>query len=189
MNVYDFDNTIYDGESCLDYFGYYVKKTPWLIKYLPKVLFAFAKYKAGKVTVEQALSEYAPLVENYFANIPDFEADNRDFWDKHMKNIKPFYKSVQQDDDVIVTASPEASIKEVCARLGIKHYVGSIIDIKTGKISRLCMRSQKIPSFLSAFPDAVIDDFYTDSAKNDKALIDMAKRAFIVKGDIITRIK
>lgn len=189
MNVYDFDNTIYDGESCLDFFGYYIKKTPWLIKYLPKVLLAFAKYKAGKVTVEQALARYAPLVEDYFAKIPDFESDNRDFWDKHMKNIKPFYRKIQQEDDVIVTASPEASIKEICMRLGIKHYVGSIIDLGTGKITRLCMRSRKVLSFLEAFPDAHIENFYTDSAKNDKALIEMAEHAFIVKGNKITQIK
>ena len=37
MNVYDFDNTIYRGESVLHFFFFYIKKTPYLIKYIPKV--------------------------------------------------------------------------------------------------------------------------------------------------------
>ena len=55
MNVYDFDNTIYDGESVLDLFFFYVRRDPALIRYIPKVFHALFKYKAGKVTVEQAI--------------------------------------------------------------------------------------------------------------------------------------
>ena len=51
------------------------------------------------------------------------------------------------------------------------------------------MRSQKIPAFLEAFPDAHVENFYTDSPKNDAPLIDMAEHAFLVKGDKITQIK
>ena len=75
MNVYDFDDTIYDGESALDFFFYYLKKTPYLVRYIPKVLYAMYKYKRGRVTVEQALEIYAPFIERYFRNIDDFEAD------------------------------------------------------------------------------------------------------------------
>lgn len=189
MNVYDFDNTIYDGESVLHFFFYYLRKTPYLIKYIPKVFHALYKYKRGKMTVEQALTEYASFVEDYFRGIEDFEADVVDFWDKHMKNIKPFYKEIQKEDDIVVTASPEISMKEICKRLGIKHCVGSILDPETGKITRLCMRSKKIPAFLEAFPDAHIDNFYTDSPKNDAPLIEMADHAFVVKGNRIKQIK
>lgn len=189
MNVYDFDDTIYDGESCLDFFFYYIRKTPYLIKYIPRALYAVLRYKMGKVTVEQALEKYAPMVENYLATIENIDADCEDFWNKHMHKIRPFYKDLQRPDDIIVTGSPEVSVKVICARLGIKNYVGSLIDPDTGKITRLCMRSQKIPAFLEKYPDVKIDNFYTDSAKNDKPLIDMAEHAFIVKGNTITQIK
>ena len=189
MNVYDFDDTIYDGESALDFFFYYLKKTPYLVRYIPKVLYAMYKYKRGRVTVEQALEIYAPFIERYFRNIDDFEADAVDFWDKHMHRIKPFYKELQREDDVVVTASPEASMKEICRRLGIARCVGTHLDPKTGKISRLCMRSHKIPAFLEAFPNAEIENFYTDSPKNDRPLIDMAQHAFVVKGNRVIQIK
>ena len=51
------------------------------------------------------------------------------------------------------------------------------------------MRSRKVPAFLEAFPDAHIDNFYTDSPKNDAPLIHMAEHAFAVKGNKITQIK
>ncbi len=189
MNVYDFDNTIYDGESALDFFFFYIKKTPYLIKYIPKVFYALMKYKLGKLTAEQALERYAPFVENYFVTIEDFDADAREFWDSHMHKIKPFYEKIRREDDVIVTASPINTMNEICRRLGIQSCVGSVIDPETGKITRLCMRSKKIPAFIEACPNAQIDNFYTDSPKNDAPMIEMAKHAFIVKGNKIKQIK
>lgn len=189
MNVYDFDNTIYRGESVLHLFFFYMKKTPYIVKYLPRVFYALFKYKLGHMTVEQALHNYAGYIEDYFKSIPDFHADIVRFWDLHEKNIKPFYAKLHKEDDVIVTASPEISMSVICERLGVKHCVGSVMDPETGKITRLCMRSHKIPAFFEAFPDAEIDNFYTDSPKNDKPLIDVAAHAFVVKGEKIKQIK
>lgn len=189
MNVYDFDNTVYEGESALQFFFFYIKRDPCLLKYIPKVLHAFMKYKAGKVSVEQALADYAPFVEDYFKKIPDLKADAVVFWNEHEKNIKPFYKELQKDDDVFVTASPINTMAEICKRLGVKHCVGSIIDEETGRITRLCMRANKVPAFKEAFPNADIDNFYTDSPKNDAPLIELAEHAFIVKGNKVTQIK
>ncbi len=67
--------------------------------------------------------------------------------------------------------------------------MGALVDPETGRITRLCMRSRKVPAFLEAFPDAHIDNFYTDSPKNDGPLIDLADRAFLVKGNKIKQIK
>ena len=75
------------------------------------------------------------FVEDYFSKIEDFDADAAEFWDGHMKNIKPFYAQLHREDDVIVTASPELSMREVCRRLGVKHCVGSVIDRASGKVS------------------------------------------------------
>ena len=133
MNVYDFDNTVYNGESALHFFFFYINRDKYLLKYVPKVMRALVKYKAGKVTVEQALEKYAPFVEDYFKKIPDIRADSVLFWNEHEKNLKRFYKELHREDDVFVTASPEITMEEICRRLGVKHCVGSIIDEKSGK--------------------------------------------------------
>ena len=36
MNVYDFDNTIYRGESAVDLFWYYLKQDKSLLRYVPE---------------------------------------------------------------------------------------------------------------------------------------------------------
>lgn len=188
MNVYDFDETIYDGESVLDFFFFYTKRDKSILRYIPRVLWAFAKYKMGKITVEKALSQYAAPVTELFnekGNIPqEFQA----FWDTHMHKIKPFYKDIQSDDDLIISCSPEFSLEIICKRLGIKSYLGTVVDAETGEIKRLCLRENKVKAFFEEYPDTEIENFYTDSL-NDQPLIDISKNAYLVKGDKITKIK
>lgn len=112
MNVFDFDNTIYDGESVIDFFLYYCKKDKSLLKYIPSVFVALIKYKQGKITVEQALSKYGKTVTDYFAQNGGVTKEVSVFWDSHMHKIKPFYKEIQGEDDLIVSCSPEFSLKD-----------------------------------------------------------------------------
>ena len=189
MNVYDFDNTIYDGESCFDLFLFYIRKDPGLLLLLPKVLAAFAKYKRGKVTADAFLSENAALVEERLRQIPDIEADMRVFWDKHMRKIKPFYNEIRREDDWIVTAAPDFSMREVCRRLGVRNCVSSRVDLETCRILHFNLRERKIEAFRAACPDAKIDNVYTDSPVNDAPLIEMAEHAFVVTGKRIRQIK
>jgi HAD superfamily phosphoserine phosphatase-like hydrolase len=187
MNVYDFDNTIYDGESVVDFFLFYCKKDKSLLKYIPSVFLALMKYKAGKVTIEQALSKYGKAVGDFYKNNEQINEDMKIFWDTHMHKIKPFYKDVQGDDDLIISGSPEFSLEIICKRLGIKRYIGSIIE-KDGSIPRLCIREAKVKAFFQEYPDAQIENFYTDSV-NDTPLIEISKNAYLVKGHKITKIK
>ena len=119
MNVYDFDNTIYDGESCFDLFKFYIKKDPSLLKLFPKVAKGFARYKKGDISLNEMIAKYVPLAESRLKHI-DYENEPKQFWDAHMDKIKPFYKEIQKEDDLIITASPDFHIEEICKRLGIK---------------------------------------------------------------------
>ena len=90
MNVFDFDNTIYDGESVVDFFLYYCKKDKSLLKYIPSLFKAILKYKQGKITVEQALSDYGTIVSDYLKSHGGIDEEMKNFWDTHMHKIKPF---------------------------------------------------------------------------------------------------
>ena len=79
-------------------------------------------------------------------------------------------------------------LDEIMKRLGIKNYVGSSIDKKTGKFKRLCFLENKVKIFNELYPDAHIENFYTDSM-NDKPMMDIADHVFFVKKDKITQIK
>lgn len=188
MNVYDFDNTIYRGESAVDLFLYYLKRDPSLLRYIPGVAAALLRYKRGKIGIEEALAIYGARVAAYFRTISDFEDDMKRFWDTHMKNIKPFYARLRQPDDVILSASPERVLAEACSRLGIQHCIGTQIDEQTGEITCFCFRENKVGCLLDRFPNAKIANFYTDSF-NDQPIIDLAEHAFLVKGNRIRQLK
>ena len=127
-------------------------------------------------------------IKEYLVQLVKGKIRYEEFWALHEKNIKPFYKQVQKEDDLIITASPTVSMNIICPRIGVKHWLGTELDPKTGAFNRGCFRDVKIDFFREAYPDGVIDDFYTDSL-NDEFLFPYAKRVFWVKGHKITQIK
>ena len=53
MNAYDFDETIYDGESSVEFVFAFIKHDPSVLKFIPKVLKEFVRYSKGLLTVEE----------------------------------------------------------------------------------------------------------------------------------------
>ena len=188
VNVYDFDNTIYDGETLVDFILYYIKRDRKIWKYIPKLIIIALKDALHLFTVEQAIQAYASFLEGYYVNLDDTTQDVIKFWDKNEKKIKSWYAKVQKESDIIVSGSTDFILDEIMKRMGIKHYIGSSIDKKTGKFIRLCFLENKVKAFKEIYPDKHIENFYTDSM-NDKAMMDIADNVYLVKKNKITKIK
>ncbi len=188
MNVYDFDNTIYNGETLVDMILYYIKHDPKIWRFIPKLLIIWFKDSFHLFTVEEALGAYAGFLENYFVKITNLDEDVKKFWDSHENRIKPFYDEIRRDDDIIVSGTTDFLLDEIMKRMGVKNYIGSSIDRKTGKFTRLCFLENKVKAFYEAYPGAEIENFYTDSM-NDKSMMDISAHVFLVKKDKITQIK
>lgn len=188
MNVYDFDNTIYRGESGVDLFLYYLKKDPKLLAKIPWGLSAVLKYKAGKMSLEQALENYSGVVEDYCRGIENIDSDVTEFWDNNSRKIKSFYLRQRRDDDVILSACIDVVLEEICKRLNIKNYIASTTDLDSMKLVNFCFRENKVKAFRERYPDAVVENFYTDSY-NDQPMIDLAQNAYLVRGDRLVKIK
>ena len=188
VNVFDFDNTIYDGETLVDFILYYVKRDIKIWKYLPKLIIIAIKDGLHLFTVEEAIKAYASFLEGYYVNAGDVTENVVDFWNKNEKKIKPWYETVRQESDIIVSGTTDFILDEIMKRMNIKNYVGSSIDKKTGKFTRLCFLENKVKIFNELYPDAHIENFYTDSM-NDKAMMDIADNVYLVKGSKITKIK
>lgn len=188
VNVYDFDNTIYDGETLVDFILYFVRRDAKIWKYLPKLIVIALKDALHLFTVEDAVDAYASFLEGYYVNAGDISGAVVDFWDKNEKKIKPWYSKVRKESDIIVSGTTDFLLDEIMKRMGIKNYVGSSIDKKTGKFRRLCFLENKVKIFHELYPNAHIENFYTDSM-NDKAMMDIADHVYLVKKDRITKIK
>lgn len=185
MNVYDFDNTIYDGESVFDFYLFSVRRQPSLIRYLFVVLGTLIRYKLCCINAEEFEQIAKKHAKSYLLRVRDMDGLIREFWDQNEHKIKPFYKTVMRDDDVIISASVDVLLKELFSRIGVKHYITSKVDKTSGEVLEICYRKNKVSLFQREFPDAQIDNFYTDS-KNDAAMMQLAKKTYLVKGEEIT---
>lgn len=179
MNVYDFDNTIYDGDSSVDFVLYNLRRHPSIVRRLPGMAAAGIAYKLGRITK-------TAMKERFFAFLADFpatDAELKEFWDVRMGCIKAFYLEQRSDDDVIVSASPEFLIAPACERLGICVPLGSRVDPTSGRFNGLnCHDAEKVARFRAVYPDARVEKFYSDST-SDAPLAALADQAFLVKGD------
>lgn len=188
MNVYDFDNTIYDGETIVDFYLFCLKKDRSVIKYLPAVFIFLLRYKLGLLSLKELEKKAAKYVNKIFYDSSFTDSLVKEFWNINEHKIKTFYKFMHKSDDVIISASCNLILDEICERIGVKHCLCSEIDAKTGEILRICYRANKPEIFRQNFPCDEIDRFYTDS-KNDLPMIRIAKEAFLVKGNKIYELK
>ena len=180
MNVYDFDNTIYDGESVFDFFLFCVKKQKRLILYFPMLLKNLFKYKAGKLTIDGLYEEASKLTKEIIRNRENADAYISEFWSINAHKLKKEFLDKLKSDDVIITASPVILISAISDKLKTENIIGSRIDMDTGRMEFACFRQNKITAFKESYPDAVIDEFYTDSL-NDMPLAELSNKAYLIK--------
>ena len=181
MNVYDFDNTIYDGDSTFDFYIFCLKKHKKIIGLFPSLTVAFINYyvlkKGTKTQFKEKMYRFLCFV--------DTEKEVKFFWDSHSKNIKGWYYTNQKDDDIIISASPEFLLKPICTKLKIKHLIASNVSPLDGKYSGInCHGKEKVRLFRKEF-EGEIDEFYSDSY-SDTPLAEISKNAFMVKKDRIS---
>ena len=102
------------------------------------------------------------------------------FWDEHISKIRPWYKELQQPDDLVITASPEFLIRPICERLGIKNLIASEVDPRTGKtLSTNCRDREKVVRYRREYGDEPIQNFYSDSFA-DSPLARLAEKAYMI---------
>ena len=186
MNVYDFDNTIYKGDSTFDFYRFCALRHPKILLRLPKLLWDFVKFRMGK----QTKTQFKEQMYKFLLDVPDAESEVNIFWDKNIYKIKKFYRNIAKTDDVIISASPEFLVTPACRRIGLTHIMASRVDIKTGKYSGLnCHGEEKVKRFYERFPEGVIDNFYSDSL-SDTPLAKLAtKESYLVKGETLEQWK
>lgn len=177
MNVYDFDGTIYRGDSSVDLYVWLVKRHPKMLLKMPKILLGVISYLL-KLKSKTAMKE---TIYSAFSYVNNMQEEVKLFWKSHYRNIYPYYSALKKEEDVIISASPYFSIKEACTLLGIKHYYASLVDINNGKYNGLnCHGKEKTKVFNKYYPHQDIDQFYSDSL-SDTPLALMAKEAYLVK--------
>ena len=179
MNVYDFDKTIYSGDSSIDFYLFCLKKHKKIILLLPKQVWSFFKYKINIISKKDFKECFFSFVEV----LDDIEQDVKTFWDSNIVKVKSWYLRQKQEDDLIISASPQFLLEDPLKRLGVNNLLCSKVDKYTGKLlGPNCYGEEKLKRYRAKYGNREIDEFYSDSL-SDYSLADIAKSAYIVKGE------
>jgi len=182
FNVYDFDKTIYDGDSTIDFYLYCLLKQKSLIKFLPIQIYALAMYILGKYNKNKFKEVFFIFVKE-LKNIDD---DIENFWKLNFKKIKPWYLKQKNKNDIIISASPYFLLKPIKQLLNIREVIATDINKKNSHINGLnCYGKEKVRRLNKTYKDFTIEKFYSDSL-SDNPLAEVAKEAYLVKKDKIT---
>lgn len=180
MNVYDFDNTIYDGDSTFDFYLFCLRRHKKILLLLPSLLFAYIKYYVFNISSKTQFKE----AMYKFLKYCDIDNDIKDFWETHKRKIKKWYLEQKKSDDVIISASPAFLLSPLEKSIGFT-VIASNVDKLSGKYNGVnCYYDEKVRRFFEAYPQGEIDCFYSDHY-SDEPLAKIADNAFIVDGDII----
>ena len=181
MNVYDFDKTIYDGDSTLDFYFFSLKKSPMLIRFLPIQIIGFIKYMFGMYSKLQFKEKFY----SFLKGIKDVDSMVELFWNENQDKIKDWYLKSKEESDVIISASPEFLLNTICRRIGIKHLIASEVNKDTGICEgENCYGEEKVLRFKKYFEKGEIKKFYSDSL-SDAPISLMASERYIVNGNNI----
>ena len=181
INVYDFDGTIYRGDSSADFYLFCRGRYPKV----KRDIFGTVPLLWDLLLKKRDLTKSKQRFYRYLTRVPDTAEAVALFWREHEHSVKDWYLEQKRADDLIISASPEFLLAPVCQKLGVR-LIGSRVDPKTGRYDgRNCHDEEKARRLNEAYPDVEIDRFYSDS-RADAPLAVLAREAFLVRGDAIS---
>ncbi|MDF2857341.1 MAG: polysaccharide biosynthesis protein GtrA [Neobacillus sp.] len=176
-NAYDFDKTIYNGDATLDFYKYCIRRYPRVLLALPFAMVGAVLYILKFVPK----TRFKELFFGFLRFVPNVEALISSFWDENSERIFTWYLENKEENDIIISASPEFLLKPMCNRLDIQYLIASKVDMKTGRYTgKNCYGEEKVRRLKNEFEDCVINEFYSDSL-SDLPLARLAKERFLVR--------
>jgi hypothetical protein len=180
INLFDFDETIYDGDSTVDFFKYIFKKKPLSCIWIP-VMGIYAFLYIIKIINKTKMKQGFYKIFKFVDINKDFLDD---FWKSHDYKIKKFYLDRIHDKDIIISASPEFLLEPISKKLGVKDMMASKVNKKTGKYDGLnCHDVEKVRRLNEKYSNYEVIESFSDSLKSDRPILELAKNAYLVKGD------
>lgn len=177
MNVYDFDHTVYRGDSSVDFSVYCMKNHPVLLLFLPLQCLAVAGILTGILSSRKGKEWFFCFLK--WLKYP--EKDIVGFWETHRKKLQLWYLSRQKNDDLIISASPYFLLEPlVCGQWRV-NLIATDMDPGSGCIAgKNCKGQEKVRLFKERFGGVQVEEFYSDS-RSDTPMAELAQRAYLVK--------
>ena len=173
MNVYDFDETVFKGDTEVYFFRYMFRLLgpfPWKLNY------DFHEWISNHKLMRKTKAR--EMGYRLLRVVPDIDAVLEDFWDEHEKYLLDWYLKAKKPDDVIASGTPAFLMIPIVKRLGLTELIATDMDKHTGKVNgNYVVLQEKVTEFRKKYPGQVIDNFYSDSW-TDHYLAEIAEHAF-----------
>lgn len=180
-NIYDFDKTIFDGDSTARFCLYVLGRNP---RIWPRFIPVGFHFLAMALKLEEKTQAKQALYRALLCPLRNVDEWVDSFWQKNFCRIKGWYVRQKRDDDLIISASPEFLLQPVCQKLGVQ-LMASRVDKKTGMYQGLnCHGQEKVRRYREKYPPEEFE-FYSDSL-SDAPMARIAQKAWLVKGDCLS---
>ena len=188
MNVFDFDNTIYRGESPVDFAFFLLRTHKQVYLYLPSIFYNSVKYKLCLVSREKMEEIFNHYLKTFPLSTEELNELIAQFWKEHEHKLDPEMLRRIKPDDIILSAGPSILIQGIRHKLNTEHVIATEIDFDAKRVLYYNFRENKVKRFHELFGEQRIHKFYTDSY-NDRALMDISDRVFLMRKKKMRRIK
>ena len=180
IKVFDFDNTLYHGESSIDLAFYLIRRNKRILLYVPSILINLAKYKMCLLDREKAEQEINDFLKVAVKDKYEAAEIVESFWAENSYRLDENMIKRVRKDDVIITAGPDMLIDGIKDKLGTDNIISSIIDPDKREMVYFNFGENKAKRYKEVYGDTPIESFYTDSF-NDKPLMKLANKVYIVE--------
>lgn len=199
LSVYDFDKTIYNGETLNDFYRFYLKEKPLKIYTIFFQGFYFLLYILKIISLERLKEKFLKFLNG--ENTEELKKLIDKFWKTREKKINSWiYDEIKKNRKetgilVAISASPTFLIEKLLKEMGFDVVIGTDFFITGEKfyseiISKNCKNYEKVLR-LNKWSESKeikfeIINFYSDSIA-DKPLFDIAENKFWIKNGVIIK--
>lgn len=164
IDLYDFDKTVYPSDSTMAFWLFCICRYPWILIYFPVQAVLFLLWGVRILHT----GTFKSLFLRFVWLIPTRRAVCR-FWDQQEDKIYPwFHKAQRLRYTVVISASPDYLLEEICRRLQVDRLICTKGDSVTGKLlSPNCKGEEKVRRLYAEAEAFTVDTVYSDSLRSD----------------------
>jgi len=188
VKVFDFDDTLYNGESVFDFALFVIKRKKSFIWLIPSFVRILLLYKLCWYDISSFTAQISKYSKVFMKNQELIRNLVAEFWEENIHKLYPEMLKKVTPKDVIITSSPSFLIDGIKDVLHTNHILSTELDFENGKILYLNFQENKVKKFQEVYKNRKIKYLYTDSF-NDEKLMDISENVFLVKKGKCKKIK
>ena len=180
IDIFDFDKTIVPFDSGSVFWIYCLIHNPWIVICVPYLLIMMIPFFLGikdLTYVKKHVYCYVPMI--------NLEKNVKKFWDKYEKDVFDWFRKENRERPaVVISASPDFLLEDICTRLEVDKLICTRHSSKTGAIIGLnCKDEEKVRRYNEEISGCKVINVSSDSLKSDRPIFSLGENCFHIQKD------